>query len=90
MKTGRAEAIGAVRSKERNTIIPGVRVRVTYAMNRWTNDPAKKLDGFETIVKRKKWIPLTNSTFRPYYELYGAESDFGIPYAFCEEDLTRI
>ena len=43
----------------------------------------------EFVVKRKKLIMIRGIP-RHYWELYGAESDLGVPYGFCEEDLIRI
>ncbi len=91
MGTASIEAtIGSVRYKENNTIMPGVRVMVAHSADgQITHDPARKYDGMDFVVRRKK-IVMVGRTAKWYWELYGAESEYGIPYGFCEEDLIRI
>ena len=68
----------------------GSKVLVAYPDNgQFTNDPARKYDGKEFVVKRKKTI-MVGVQPRWYWELYGAESDMGVPYGFCEEDLIKL
>ena len=68
----------------------GSKVLVAYPDNgQFTNDPARKYDGKEFVVKKKKVI-MVGRIPRWYWELYGAESEYGISYGFCEEDLIRI
>lgn len=68
----------------------GSRVLVAYPSDgQFMNDPARKFDGKEFVVKSKKTI-MVGRVPRWYYELYGAESDKGVPYGFCEEDLIKI
>ena len=68
----------------------GSKVMVAYpADGQFLNDPARKFNGKEFIVKRKKVI-MTSRAPRWYWELYGAESEYGIPYGFCEEDLIKL
>lgn len=71
-------------------IAVGSLVRVAYPTDgQFANDPARKYDGKEFVVKRKKFI--TGGRYpRWYFELYGAESNKGVPYGFCEEDLIKI
>lgn len=73
-----------------NRIKPGSKVIVSYAdSGQFTNDPARKYNGMEFVVKRKKLIMIRGIP-RHYWELYGAESDLGVPYGFCEEDLILL
>ena len=68
----------------------GSKVMVAFPANgQFMNDPARKCDGKEFIVKRKKVI-MVGSIPMWYWELYGAESEYGVPYGFCEEDLIKI
>lgn len=68
----------------------GSKVIVSYpADGQFLNDPARKYDGKEFVVKRKRTI-MVGKTPRWYWELYGAESEYGIPYGFCEEDLIKL
>jgi hypothetical protein len=70
-------------------IKPGDLVLVAYPQNEQTNNVARKLDGLQFIVKRKKTI-CTRPANRVYYELYGAVSDLGVPYAFLDDELIRL
>ena len=75
---------------DRGKITVGSKVIVAYPSDgQFLNDPARKLNGEEFVVKEKKTI-MVGSHPRWYWELYGAESEYGIPYGFCEEDLIRI
>ena len=68
----------------------GSLVMVSYPKEgQFTNDPARKFDGKEFITKRKKII-MVGRMPRWYWELYGAESEYGVPYGFCEEDLIKL
>ena len=68
----------------------GCKVLVAYPDNgQFMNDPARKFNGKEFVVKRQRVI-MVGRMPRWYWELYGAESDMGVPYGFCEEDLIRI
>jgi len=64
-------------------------VMIAYPVHEQTNNPAKKLDGQQFVVKRKKTI-CTRPANRVYYELYGAVSDMGVPYAFLDDELIRL
>lgn len=66
----------------------GDRVMVSY-FDGTTNDPASKLSGQEFTVARRCAVKKGQIT-RWYWELYGAESEWGIPYGFCEEDLVKL
>ena len=75
-------------SAEKITI--GSKVVVAYPVDgQFLKDPARKYNGKEFVVKRKKII-MVGANPRWYWELYGAESDKGVPYGFCEEDLIKI
>lgn len=67
-------------------------VMVAYPMGEQTNNPAHALDGQEFVVKAKhKVTGLKNSRVsRNYYELYGAVSKMGMPYAFLEDELIKL
>lgn len=67
----------------------GDRVMVSYPTNEQVNNPAKKLNGQEFVVKRKKMIS-TRPANKMYYELFGAESDMGVPYAFLDDELIVL
>lgn len=83
-------AISSIHYKSKNKIMPGTRVMVLYSPDgQFTRDPARKYDGMDFVVKRKK-IVMVGHTAKWYWELYGAESEYGISYGFCEEDLVRI
>lgn len=58
--------------------------------NQVSNDPTRKLNGKTFIVKKRKAIRKDYSTAAAYYELYGAKSKYGIPFAFLEEDLIVL
>ena len=64
-------------------------VMVRYPANEQTNNVARKLDGQEFVVKRRRVI-CTRPANRVYYELYGAVSEFGIPYGFLEDELIKL
>ena len=67
----------------------GDRVLVAFAPNGWSNDPAMKFHGQEFTVARRCAVKKGQIT-RWYWELYGAESEWGVPYGFCEEDLVKL
>lgn len=69
----------------------GDRVMVAFPGTYNFNDPAKRLNGREYVVKSVNHIRDTyQRANRKYYELYGAESKFGINYAFTEETLVKL
>ena len=70
-------------------IMPGDRVLVAFVPDGWSNDPAKVYDRQEFTVAARHGVKKGGVT-RWYWELYGAESEWGIPYAFCEEDLVKL
>ena len=75
---------------------PGDRVLVAFPAEKNGDqirvNPARKLDGQEFIVKRKRQVAGYRDTrvCRHYYELYGAASEFGIPYGFLDDELIKL
>ena len=74
---------------ETNKIKLGDTVTVHYQAGEGTNNPARKLDGQQFIVKRRQVISARPAN-RVYYELYGAVSEMGVPYGFLEEELIKL
>ena len=73
----------------RTPIKPGDLVIVNYPMHEQTSNPARRLNGEQFVVKKRKVI-CTRPANRVYFELYGAKSKAGVPYAFLEEELIKI
>ena len=67
----------------------GDRVLVAYGPDSFINDPARMFHGQEFVVARRCAVKKGQIT-RWYWELYGAVSEWGIPYGFCEEDLVKL
>lgn len=67
-------------------------VMICYTNGEQTNNPARKLNGQEFTVKRIHRVAdnKNSKATRVYYELYGAKSDMGIPYAFLEDELVKL
>ena len=74
---------------EQSKIVPGDLVMVRYPTTEKTSNPAHELDGQQFVVKLRRTINHGTAS-RSYYELYGAESKMGIPYAFLEDELIKI
>jgi len=74
---------------EQSKIVPGDLVMVRYPTTEKTSNPAHELDGEQFVVKKRKVI-CTRPANRVYFELYGAKSKAGVPYAFLEEELIKI
>ena len=74
---------------ETNRIVPGDLVMVRYPTTEKTSNPAHELDGQQFVVKARKTINKGPAS-RSYYELYGAESKLGVPYAFLEDELIKL
>ena len=72
-----------------NRIKVGDTVLVKYPATEKTNNPARCFDGQEFVVKRKRIIT-TSPSNKVYYELYGAVSKYGVPYAFLEDELIKL
>lgn len=65
-------------------------ILVSFPINDKTNNPARKYDGEQFVVKRKR-KPICNKGGDIYlYELYGAESKLGVPYSFLTEQLIKL
>ena len=67
-------------------------VLVSYTAGEQTNNPARKLNGQEFVVKRVCRVAESKNSkvTRAYYELFGASSSMGMPYAFLEDELIRL
>ena len=74
---------------ETNKIAPGDLVLVRYPVSEKTSNPAHKLDGQQFVVRVRKTIN-HGTAARSYYELYGAESKRGVPFAFLEDELIKL
>ena len=73
----------------KKTIRIGDAVMVSYPLSDVTNNPARKLNGQEFIVKSKRCIDSRGGD-RMLYELYGAVSNMGVPYSFLTDELKRL
>lgn len=66
-------------------------VEVSFASaHQEETNPAGKLNGQRFVVKKRKALHVTDKTTQYLYELYGAESDKGIPYGFTEDNLIEL
>lgn len=79
-------------ARKYNKIGVGDLVMVSYPMGEQTNNPAHKLDGQEFVVKLIHRVPerKNSKVTRNYYELFGAVSKMGMPYAFLEDELIKL
>ena len=70
----------------------GDTVMVSYNAGEQTNNPARKLNGQEFVVKAVHRVAESknSSVTRAYYELFGAVSSRGVPYAFLEDELIKL
>ena len=65
-------------------------VLVRYPMGEQTNNPARRLDGQQFVVKTKR-KPRCNKSGDVYLcELFGAESKKGKPYSFLTDELIKL
>ena len=74
-------------------IEPGMIVVVEYPPKEFTNNPARKLEGEQFVVKRKRTVTCRKNgsmISRVCYELYGAASDLNVPYGFLADELVVI
>lgn len=72
-------------------IMIGDRVMISYPSSDGFNNPAKKLDGQEFTVKSVHRVTHRNQrTGLKYYELYDAVSEYGVNYAFLDDELIKI
>ena len=66
-------------------------VMVTYPVGEKTNNPAHKFDGEQFVVKNKRMVDHNSKGGDRYvYELHGANSDKGVPYAFLTDELIKL
>ena len=67
-------------------------VLVSYTAGEQTNNPARKFNGQEFVVKCVHRVAESKNSkeTRAYYELCGAMSSRGVPYAFLEDELIRL
>ena len=67
-------------------------VLVSYTPGEQTNNPARKFNGQEFVVKAVCRVAESKNSkiTRAYYELYAAVSKFGVPYAFLEDELIKL
>lgn len=68
----------------------GDKVKVCFPPSDKWNNPAKKYQGQEFVVKKRKFLFNSKTSGHCCYELYGAESEFGIPYTFLEDELIKL
>lgn len=79
---------GMVMAICRKKVMPGALVMVSYPIeNEQTKNPARKFDGMEFTV-RTRFQP--NPHVKPQFTLYGAESEYGTPYWFLEDELIVL
>lgn len=67
-------------------------VLVSYTTGEQTNNPARKFNGQDFVVKSVHRVAESKNAkvTRAYYELCGAVSKMGVPYAFLEDELIRL
>lgn len=67
-------------------------VLVSYPIGEQTNNPARILNGLQFIVKSKHQVDAQKNTrvSKHYFELCGAVSKMGVPYAFLEDELIKL
>ena len=67
-------------------------VMVAFPVGEKTNNPARILDVLQFIVKSKHQVDAQKNTrvSKHYFELYGAVSKMGVPYAFLEDELVKL
>lgn len=74
-----------------SSIQEGDLVMVCYPLSEKSNNPAHKFDGEQFVVKNKRMVDHNSKGGDRYvYELYGASSDMGVPYAFLTDELIRL
>lgn len=79
---------GLVMAVRKKKILPGALVMVSFPIeNEQTKNPARKFDGQEFVVKSR--LQPTHLV-KPQFTLYGAESKYGLPYWFLEDELTVL
>ena len=79
---------GLMLTMSKKKVMPGALVMVSYPIeNEQTKNPARKFDGMEFTV-RTRFQPVP--TVKPQFTLYGAESEYGTPYWFLEDELIVL
>ena len=77
--------------KANNRINIGDLIMVAYPQAEHTNNPARKLDGEQFVVKTKRKVNTYGKGGDSYiYTLYGAESKMGVPYSFLTDELIKL
>ena len=77
-------------ANKKTKIRPGTLVMVCYPMGETTNNPARKFDGQELVIKSVSHLPKHGGLNRKMFTLFGAESDMGVPYWFLEDELIVL
>ena len=79
---------GLVMAITKKKILPGALVMVSFPIEKeQTNNPARKFEGQEFVVKSKKQ---PKSTIRPQYTLYGCVGENNKPYWFLDDELVVL
>lgn len=73
-----------------NSIQEGDLIMVSYPLSEKSNNPAHKFDGEQFVVKSKRKARSDKGGDTYIYELYGASSDMGVPYAFLTDELIKL
>ena len=73
----------------RQIINPGDLVMVSFPAGDKTNNPVKKFNGEQFVVKNKRNVDNKGGD-RTIYELYGCASKMGVPYSFLNEQLILL
>ena len=64
---------------------------VAYPTAEQTNNPARRLNGQQFVVKTKRKVNAYGKGGDSYiYTLYGAESKKGVPYSFLTDELIKL
>lgn len=74
-----------------SSIQEGDLIMVCYPLSEKSNNPAHRLDGEQFVVKNKRMVDHNSKGGDRYvYELHGANSDMGVPYAFLTDELIKL
>lgn len=66
----------------------GTKVMVSYPRGEKSNNPAHMYEGKVMVVDGIKRYPKYCGNNRVMYTLHGAESEFGTPYWFLDDELV--
>lgn len=69
---------------------PGDLVEVSYPVSDKFNNPARKLEGQQFLVKSVKYNSRLAGPYRTQYTLYGAEGLDGVPFWFLDDELIKL